>query len=110
MKKLVVAILTTGVISIGASPASATVPPVSVPVECAESDNRPDNCAIFYPPGVVSPDEPDPTTTLAPPVATLPDTGSTVSPILQFGSLMLIGGILVVVATRRRSDASAPAT
>lgn len=99
--------ITTAAISFSASPAAATTPS-TIPAECAESEGRPANCDDFYPPGIVLPDTPDPTTTTAPPPVVLPSTGSGVSPILQFGTLLLIGGVVVVVAARRREPKHAP--
>ena len=86
--------------------------------ECAEADTRPTdlNCEeiideetgdLIYPPvGGTGGTLPDPTTTLAKPPADLPATGSSGSiGLVQIGGLMLAGGLLVVVAARRRAPA-----
>jgi LPXTG-motif cell wall-anchored protein len=125
MKKFIIAATAVAFIGIGGSPAFAQSDPepiVPIPedslVECGESDGRTDvngdgiadACLEFYveaaPPTTVAPSTTT-TTTIAIVQGPLPETGSGVSPILGMGAALLIGGGLVVVATRRRSTATA---
>ena len=125
MKKFIIAATAVAFIGIGGSPAFAQSDPDPIEpipenslVECGESDGRVDNngdgiadvCLEFYveaqPPTTNAPATTT-TTTEVVSQAPLPETGSSISPILGIGAALLIGGGLVVVATRRRSTASA---
>lgn len=118
MKKLILALATIAFIGIGGSAVSAQTPPKPIvpgpsPAECAEWNGLPPvpvNCVDFYVERVVVQPPPPPAATTTVPVTVppvgLPKTGSSVSPILGLGALLVIGGGFVVVATRRRSTAS----
>ena len=118
MKKLALAVIATAFIAIGHSPVSAQTTP---PLVCSERDNGSpvENgiptagvCADFYvgaaPP--VAPPVVAPPAVLPPavvPPAGLPRTGSSVSPLLSLAAALAVGGGIIVVATRRRSTATA---
>jgi len=115
----------------------APIPPVlpgvtlPLPIECSEQDvNAPDTdgdgipnaCVNFYitqaglppvsvqvPPvgAQVPPVVTTTTTTIVLATGPLPRTGSGVSPLLGMGAALLVGGGIIVVATRRRSMATA---
>lgn len=108
-----------GLFGAGAGVASAAVEDDPRDTECAEADTRPTDldCSeipdgeggLIYPPvepegGTVPPTTVPPTTV----PGELPKTGSN-GPIglLQIGGLMLAGGLLIVVASRRRTPAPA---
>jgi LPXTG-motif cell wall-anchored protein len=118
MKKLIAILFTAALAVFGASPAFAqTGDDTEIGTdggECAESDTRPTNLICepdsetgLYP--ALDPEGgtvPDPTTTVVAPPSELPATGSSGSVgLLQIGGLMLAGGLLVVVASRRRTPA-----
>ncbi len=113
MKKLIAIVFAASVGMIASAPASAVVP-LPTPEDCAEADTAPPGCPaagdvypVVEPEGGTVPDTPPPTT--APPVD-LPKTGSSgTTVLLQIGTLLLTGGLIVIIATRRRT-ADSPAT
>lgn len=125
MKKMVQILIAVCIGAIGLLSAPVAHAQTPTPEECAEADTAPPGCPPDgnYPPVVLPPTappttEPPATTTttivvVAPPQAPtgpLPSTGSSgVAPFLQIGALFLTGGLVVLVAARRRSTANAAA-
>lgn len=118
MKKLILAFATVAFIGFGSNAASAQTPPTTLPgsgdtpAVCKEWDGItpiPEVCRDYYIEQEIIP--PVPTTTTTVPVTIppgdLPRTGSGVSPILGIGAMLLIGGGIVVVASRRRTGHAA---
>jgi LPXTG-motif cell wall-anchored protein len=131
MKKLIAILFIAALAVFGASPAFAVVGDdqgdndqggvvsddliIGTPEQCAESDTTPTNVicdAIEGSPDIYPVEEPEggtvpePTTTVVTPPGELPKTGSSGSiGLVQIGGLMLAGGLLVVVASRRRAPA-----
>jgi LPXTG-motif cell wall-anchored protein len=107
VKKLILALTAVAFIGLGAAPTYAQ--DATVPAECIDkpSSDPADPCynPVLYPP--TTPDPSVPTTTVS---KVIPTTGSSVSPILGLGALLVVGGGLIVVAARRRSTSSNPAT
>lgn len=107
MKKLIAIVFAASVGMFASAPAFAVVP-LPGPEECAESDTAPPGCPaagdvypVVEPGGGTVPETSPPTT--APPVD-LPKTGSSgTTVLLQIGTLLLTGGLIVIVATRRRT-------
>ena len=126
MKKLALAVIATAFIAISHSPVSAQtedpnnpVPP-ELAVECGESvgrqdgdlDGIDDRCVNFYltvaqAPPVIPQVPPAAAPPVVAPEAGLPRTGSSVSPLLSLAAALAVGGGIIVVATRRRSTATA---
>lgn len=109
MRKFAMSVVAAASVMIFSGPVAAQ----EIPVECGESENRPADCADFYPPiteEIPPPTEPatTPPTTEELPPPTLPKTGNGVSSPIQVGTLLLVGGVIVVVATRRRRPADTP--
>lgn len=116
MKKIILALAAITFIGIGGSAVSAQTPPTPLPntprplpAACSEWDGVspiPEICVDFY----IDQTNRPPVTTAVPatspptvPGVGLPRTGSSVSGILGIGALLLVGGAITVVATRRRS-------
>lgn len=87
------------------------------PEDCAESDTRPDdvecvvdedgNYPIVLPTIGTVPDTTTPPPTTPPPTGGLPATGTDSTTLaLQMGGVLLVGGLVVLVAARRRSPAA----
>lgn len=113
MKKLVLAAAATALIGFGHAPVSAQTEPIpdDLQVECGEADVVTENCQEFYvealPPTTSAPATTTTSTVAVSPPGEIPKTGSGVSSILGVGATLLVGGGIVVVATRRRSTAPA---
>ena len=103
MKKIALAVIATAFLAIGHAPVSAQ----QLPAECesGEFDGTEQECIEFYTDEavVVLP----PATTVVQQGGTLPQSGSSVSPILGVGALLFVGGGIVLVASRRRSASPA---
>jgi LPXTG-motif cell wall-anchored protein len=116
VKKLILAFVTIAFIGLGSTPAMA-----QTPSDCGESTvqfpGKTEYCQsvlpAVYPVAVVPPaPTPTPTTVVAalPPIVQLPTTGNSgISTTLGIGALLILGGGIVAVATRRRSTSSSPA-
>lgn len=116
MKKLIVIVVAAFVGFFGGIPAHAS----PTPAECAEADTAPPGCPVdgnnyplVNPDGDTVPDTVPPVTTIPntnPPPEILPKTGSSgTTVLLQIGAMSLVAGMIVFVATRRRTTANTPA-
>lgn len=131
MKKFILTLTAVAVVGLGSGPAFAQddpepLPDVSVPANCAESDDRgkdtdgngvAEECDQFYPPTTeettttaksISPPTTPPTDAVDPPEPPedLPRTGSGISSTMGIGAVLLLVGGLAMVAARRRSTAT----